>query len=103
MISETVSSRRNGSERAVAEDVVGDLARDLGALLTRQRRLVERDRLLDGLQHARLDAGVAPLVATGGEQARAEPRDDVMVDARLEVGERIVGPAVAPARRAARA
>ena len=42
MTSVTESSREERLERAVAEDVVGDLADDLLALLARQRRPVER-------------------------------------------------------------
>ena len=76
-------------ERAVAEDVVRDLAGDLRALLARQRRLVERDRLFDGLAHALGSSSRRRLVVAGGEEARAEARDDVMVDARLELGERV--------------
>ena len=66
-------------ERAVAEDVVGDLARDLGALLAGQRRLVERE----GLRHRLADAlGELAVVGLGArEQPRAEAGDDLVVDA----------------------
>ena len=37
-------------ERPVAENIVGDLAGHLSALLARQRRLVERDRFFDRLR-----------------------------------------------------
>ena len=39
-------------ERPVAEDVVGDLADDLPALVPRERRLVERELLGDDAQDA---------------------------------------------------
>ena len=77
-------------ERAVAEDVVGDLAGDLRALLARQRRLVDGERLRHGLAHA---LGQLAVVAAGvREQARPEARDDLVVDARLELGERVDDP-----------
>ena len=85
MISRHGLVAQEGLERAVAQDVVGDLARHLRALLAGQRRLVERDRLLDGIADALLELAV--LLVRRREEARAEAGDDVVVDARLHLGE----------------
>ena len=79
---------QEGLQRAVAEDVVRDLTGDLGALLPRQRRLVERERLRHRLAHA---LGELVVVARRVEQARPDARDDVVVDPGLELAERIGG------------
>ena len=75
-------------ERPVAEDVVGDLARDLRPLLAGERGLVERDRLVDGLADALGELDGA-LRLGPREQPRPDPRDHVMVDPALEVAERV--------------
>ena len=76
MISVTVSSREERLERAVAEDVVRDLAGDLLALLAAQRRPVEGELGRDGLLHALGEV----LAVVGEEQLRAELRDAGAVD-----------------------
>ena len=72
-------------ERAVAEDVVGDLADELPPLLPRQRRAVERELLRDRAQ----DALGEVLVRLPLEELRAEPLDARVVDAGLQLGVRV--------------
>ena len=72
-------------ERAVAEDVVGDLADELAPLLARQRRAVERELLGDRAQHALGEV----LVRLALEELGAELLDARVVDARLQLGVRV--------------
>ena len=74
-------------ERAVAEDVVGDLADELPALLARERRPVERELLGDGAQDTLGDVLVGLLL----EELDAERGDARVVDARLQLRVRVGG------------
>src|SRR5205823_4644215 len=76
-------------ERAVAEDVVRDLADDPPALFACQRCPVERELLRDGAEHPIRD--VAGRLAL--EQLGAELGDARVVDLRLQVGIRVGGSA----------
>ena len=71
-------------DRPVAEDVVGELADELAALLARERRAVERQLLGDRPVHL-----VAEILAVLLEELRAELGDARVVDPRLQVGVRI--------------
>ncbi len=72
-------------ERAVAEDVVADVADELAPFFPRQRRPVERELLGDRAEHAvrQILGGLAL------EQLRAETRDALVVDPRLQLGIRV--------------
>ena len=77
MTSVTESSREQRLDRAVAEDVVGQLADDLAALVARQRRAVERELLRDGAVDLVGEVARAVLL----EELRPELRDALVVDA----------------------
>src|SRR6266516_4356905 len=68
-------------ERAVAEDVVGDLARDLPSLLAGEGRAVERKLLGDRPEHALREL----FIRLRGEELRAELRDAGVVYLGLEL------------------
>src|SRR5207344_2356470 len=74
-----------GLERPVAQDVVRDLADDVLALLPGERRLLDRQHLGDDLVHLLLEVRVGLPVLV--EETGAEARDDLLVDARLQLGE----------------
>ncbi len=74
-------------DRAVAENVVGQLADDLSALLPRQRSAIERELFRDGAIHLVGQVTRAVLL----EELRPKLGDALVVDAALEIGVRIVG------------
>ncbi len=65
-------------ERAVAEDLVGDLLGDPGAVRGAERRLLQLEHLLQGLPHPLLELG---LLQPGVVQLRAEVVDQRLVHA----------------------
>jgi len=72
-------------DRAVAEDVVGQLADDLAPLLACERRPVEGELL----RHGTVDLVGKVFGAVLAEELRAELRDALVVDACLQVGVRV--------------
>ena len=85
-----------GLERAVAEDVVGDLLGDAGAVGDGQRRLVLGEHLLQRLAHLLLELGLGePRVVELG----AEVVQQRLVHRALEVGERVDDCGAAAARQ----
>ena len=78
---------QEGLERPVAEDVVGDLLRDLPPLLAGQRRAVERELLGDRAEHALGEL----FVRLRREELRTELRDARVVNPRLQLRVRVDG------------
>ncbi len=69
-------------ERSIAEDVVGDLTRDLPTLFARQRRAIEGELLGDDPNNPIGEI----LSRLSGEEFRAELRDAGVMDAGLQLG-----------------
>jgi hypothetical protein len=82
-------------QRSVAEDVVGDLACDLPPLLAREWRAVERELLGDDAEHLLGEVLGRTLIGLSGRiELRAELRDAGVVDAALQLGIRVLWPAL---------
>ena len=84
-------------ERAVAEDLVGDLLGDAGAVGVRERRLLGVDGLLQRLAHLGGELGLGKVRVV---EPRAEAVDQGLVHAALDLAERVHGPPTATARAA---
>ena len=93
MISVTVGSCEQRLERPVAEDVVGDLPLEVGALARAERRLLGFQLLADDLAYSARES--SPLEV---EERGAEPGDAGPVDLRLQLGVRIARARLAPSR-----
>jgi hypothetical protein len=77
-------------QRSVAEDVVGDLARDLAPLFAGQRSAVERELLGDDAENLLRELFCArpALGAVGRVELGPELGDARVMDPRLQVGVR---------------
>ena len=73
-------------ERSVAEDVVGDLLRDAGAVGDRQRCLFLGEHALQGVPHLLLEVGLGELRVV---ELRAEVLEQRGMHGSLEIDERV--------------